>query len=286
MYKRVDNIDAAKNYARYVRHRIVMKADGLTSGKGVALLECRIAAERELESIMRNKRHGAAGKSIVIEEYMEGDEIGILTFSDGKTFRSLPTSQDHERIFEGNKGSNTKGMGTILQPTFEGLKMEGRKFVGMLFTEIMITSKGPKVIEYNARFGDSETESAMMLLSEDTDLADVLFNCTTERVSDVKIDLRPGYSCNVVVTSAGYPLSYKTGQPITLGSCPEGVQILHARTNRCSGKTLLTNGGRVFTVAAWEKTLQEAVDKAYEGVESIHFEHMFFRREPLEKFAN
>ncbi|KAM0436827.1 hypothetical protein ACHAPT_002539 [Fusarium lateritium] len=244
-------------------------------------------------------KFASAGASVVIEEFMEGDEISILTFSDGKTFRSLPPGQDHKRVSEGDKGPNTGGMGvyspvpfatqdvldeidkSILQPTFDGLEKEGCPFIGLLFTGVMITSQGPKVIEYNVRFGDPETQSAMMLLSEDTDPATVLLACTSGTLGQANLGICSGFACNVVVASQGYPGKYATGVPSTLRTCPKEVQIFHAGTYRDKNDPgcLRTGGGRVFSVAAWGSTLQAAVEAAYEGAKSIHFDGMFSRKD-------
>ncbi|RSL93086.1 hypothetical protein CDV31_014862 [Fusarium ambrosium] len=299
-YRNFDDVESAKAYVQEADHRVVIKADGLAAGKGVVLPETKEEAISELESIMKDDgKFAAAGSSVVIEEFMEGDEISILTFSDGTTFRSLPSGQDHKRVFEGNKGPNTGGMGvyspvpfvtegildeidkSILRPTFDGLKREGKPFIGLLFTGVMITPQGPKVIEYNVRFGDPETQSVMMLLSEDTDLADILLACTSGTLSQVNLGIRSGFACNVVVASLGYPGKYSTGLPITLQTCPKEVQIFHAGTYRDKDNhgCLRTGGGRVFSVAAWGNTLREAVEAAYEGTKSIHFEGMFSRKD-------
>lgn len=155
----------------------------------------------------------------------------------------------------------------------------GRPFVGLLFTGVMITPQGPKVIEYNVRFGDPETQSAMMLLSEDTDLARVLLACTSGTLDRVSLGVRSGFACNVVVASQGYPGKYSTGVPITLQAWPRDVQVFHAGTFRDGDGCLRTGGGRVFSVAAWGETLQEAVEAAYEGTRSIHFGGMFWRKD-------
>lgn len=161
------------------------------------------------------------------------------------------------------------------------IQFSGRPFVGLLFTGVMITPQGPKVIEYNVRFGDPETQSAMMLLSEDTDLAAVLLACTSGTLSQVNLGIRPGFACNVVVASQGYPGKYATGMPVTLQPCPREVQIFHAGTYRDKGNhdCLRTGGGRVFSVAAWGNTLQEAVEAAYEGARCVQFEGMFSRKD-------
>jgi phosphoribosylamine--glycine ligase len=200
-------------------------------------------AHRALEQIMVHGQFGSAGDSVVIEEYMDGNEISVLTFSDGKATRTLPPGQDHKRAYDGDCGPNTGGMGVyapvpfvsatnmeeierlVLQPTFRGLEAHGRRFVGMLFTGVMLTTSGPKVIEYNARFGDPETQ-ALMLLLKDTDLAQVLLSCTNGSLSDVTIDVSSDFACNVTVAAGGYPLDYRKGAAIVLHPPPKGKQAL------------------------------------------------------------
>ncbi|TXB99471.1 hypothetical protein FocTR4_00014130 [Fusarium oxysporum f. sp. cubense] len=297
-----DNLEAASAYVRHVftdkDHRIVIKADGLAAGKGVVLPETPEEALEDLRSIMSDGKFSTAGSSVVIEEYMDGYEISILTFSDGKTFFSLPPGQDHKRILEGNKGPNTGGMGVyspvpmvtpdvlqkidevILKPTFDALAKEGRPFCGLLFTGVMVTKSGPKVIEYNVRFGDPETQSSMLLVHEDTDLASVMLSCTNGTLAQVKnsIRIKSGFACNVVIASGGYPGDYKTGKVATLSSPPEGVVIFHAGTRK-EDRLLKTAGGRVFSVAAYGDTLEEARRKAYMGVDCVSFEDMVYRKD-------
>ncbi|KAI3578142.1 phosphoribosylglycinamide synthetase [Fusarium oxysporum f. sp. albedinis] len=297
-----DNLEAASAYVCHVftdkDHRIVIKADGLAAGKGVVLPETPEEALEDLRSIMSDGKFSTAGSSVVIEEYMDGYEISILTFSDGKTFFSLPPGQDHKRILEGNKGPNTGGMGVyspvpmvtpdvlqkidevILKPTFDALAKEGRPFCGLLFTGVMVTKSGPKVIEYNVRFGDPETQSSMLLVHEDTDLASVMLSCTNGTLAQVKnsIRIKSGFVCNVVIASGGYPGDYKTGKVATLSSPPEGVVIFHAGTRK-EDRLLKTAGGRVFSVAAYGDTLEEARRKAYMGVGCVSFEDMVYRKD-------
>ncbi|KAF4952678.1 hypothetical protein FGADI_6568 [Fusarium gaditjirri] len=301
-HRSFDNLEAAVAYVRRAftdkDHRIVIKADGLAAGKGVVLPETPEEALRDLRSIMSDGKYSMAGSSVVIEEYMDGYEISILTFSDGKTFFSLPPGQDHKRILEGNKGPNTGGMGVyspvpmvtpdvlqkidevVLKPTFDALAKEGRPFCGLLFTGVMVTKSGPKVIEYNVRFGDPETQSSMLLVHEDTDLATVMLSCTNGTLAQVKnsIRIKSGFACNVVIASGGYPGDYKTGKVATLSSPPEGVVIFHAGTRK-EDRLLKTAGGRVFSVAAYGDTLEEARRKAYMGVDCVSFEDMVYRND-------
>ncbi|KAH6994254.1 phosphoribosylglycinamide synthetase [Fusarium venenatum] len=276
-----DDFDEASAYMRKVfiddDHRIVIKADGLAAGKGVVLPETPEQALGDLRSIMKYGVFSTAGSSVVIEEYMEGFEISILTFSDGKTVYSLPAGQDHKRILKENKGPNTAGMGVytsvpmvtpemtqqiddeILKPTFEALKKEGCPFQGLLFTGVMVTKSCPQ------------------------DLANILLSCTNGTLDQVKhtIKVKPGFACNVVIASGGYPGGYETSKTITLRTPPDGVIIFHAGTHRDeSGDGLLrTTGGRVFSVAAYGKTLQQARYKAYQGVECVSFEPKVFRND-------
>ncbi|KAF2808497.1 phosphoribosylamine-glycine ligase [Mytilinidion resinicola] len=275
--------------------RVVIKVDGLASGKGVVLPVDRAEAHQALKDMMLGGKFSSAGNSVVIEDYLDGDEISVLTLSDGRTSKSFPLGQDHKRIYYSNKGPNTGGTGVnapvpfvsskqmaeierkILQPTFEGLEAEGRTFVGMLFTGIMLASSGPKVLEYNARFGDPETQTMMMLLSDD-DFAAILLACAQGKLHQVELNITPGFSCNVVIEAGGYPEEYCKGDVITLSDCPPGVQDFHAGTQYEDG-VLKTAGGRVFSVAARGETLEEAVATAYQGVESIQFEGMFYRKD-------
>ncbi|KAK3942812.1 phosphoribosylglycinamide synthetase [Diplogelasinospora grovesii] len=298
-YSSLDNHEHAQAYLDHLfltrDQRVVVKVDGPAAGKGVVLPTTHNEARQAVCDIMLNGKFGSAGKTVVIEEFLEGDEISVLTFSDGKTSKTLPPGQDHKRIFEGNKGPNTGGMGVyapvpfvtpemmeeidtkIIQPTLAGMRSEGRPFVGMLFTGIMLTPSGPKVLEYNVRFGDPETQTMMMLLADDTDFAELLLACAQGRLHEVPVKVKPGYACNVVVAAGGYPDAYRQGDTVTLGDCPPGIQIFHGGTKREG--SLKTAGGRVFSVAAAGTTLEEAVAAAYQGVKSIHFDGMFYRKD-------
>ncbi|UPK89142.1 hypothetical protein LCI18_000077 [Fusarium solani-melongenae] len=266
VYRNFDDVESAKVYVQEADHRVVIKADCLAAGKGVVLPETKHEAISELESIMKDDgKFAAAGSSVVIED--KGPNTGGMG-----VYSPVPF------VTEGILDEIDK---SILQPTFDGLKRQGNPFVGLLFTGVMITPQGPKVIEYNVQFGDPETQSAMMLLSEDTDLTDVLLACTSGTLDQFSLDIRPGFACNVVVASQGYPGKYATGMPVTLRPCPKEVQIFHAGTyrDRSNHSCLRTGGGRVFSVAAWGNTLQEAVEAAYEGTRSVHFEGMFSRKD-------
>ncbi|OAR03028.1 hypothetical protein LLEC1_06857, partial [Akanthomyces lecanii] len=304
-YEHFQFYPAARDYIEKLDERIVIKVDGLAAGKGVVLPENRQGAQRELREMMLEDKFGP-GQSVIIEERLQGPEISVLTFSDGVSFKSLPPGQDHKRIFDGNCGPNTGGMGvyapvpfvsqaqmqeideTIVQPTFEGMKLEGRAFVGMLFTGIMLTEAGPKVLEYNVRFGDPETQTMMLLI--DGDLARLLLACVEGRLADEKLELSPGYACNVVITAAGYPGPPRAGDIITIthanarddtdaeAGSQRHAHVFHAGTTLADG-ALRTCGGRVLSVAARGKTLEEAVRRAYRGAEAVSFDGMFYRRD-------
>ncbi|KAI1625936.1 putative bifunctional purine Ade1 [Exophiala viscosa] len=239
-YKTFTDFHAARAYVESIEHRFVIKADGLAAGKGVIIPSTKGEAIRALTDIMVNQHFGTAGSTVVIEEFLEGQEVSVSTLSDGTTTVTLPVGQDHKRIHVGDKGPNTGGMGVyapvpaatpellqrikteILRPTFEGLRREDREFVGLLFTGIMLTPTGPKVLEYNARFGDPETQSLMPLLGPEVDLAEVMLACIERRLHEVEITVRTGYACNVVVAAEGYPGQYRTGDVVQFSSVPTG----------------------------------------------------------------
>ncbi|KAJ5248982.1 Bifunctional purine biosynthetic protein ADE1 [Penicillium chermesinum] len=288
--------EAARRYLDSVSHNVVIKADGLAGGKGVIIPTTKEEAHQALKEMMVDLQFGKAGNEVVIEEYLEGDELSILTFSDGYTIRSLPPAQDHKRIFDGDQGPNTGGMGcyaptriapkevreeidrTIIQPSIDSMRKDGFPFVGILFTGLMMTKNGPKVLEYNVRGGDPETQTLLPLLSADTDLAQIMVACAEHWLDGVSINIEPKYSTTVIGVAGGYPGSYAKGKPITLDPTPEGTLIFHAGTTR-SGNELLTSGGRVIAATATASTLEEAVKKSYEGISTIHFEGMFYRKD-------
>ncbi|KAF2457106.1 phosphoribosylglycinamide synthetase [Lineolata rhizophorae] len=286
--------EPATKYLDSVAHDVVIKADGLAAGKGVIIPRSKEEAHAALKSIMLDKEFGKAGNDVVIEEYLDGQELSILSFCDGEAVKSLPPSQDHKRIFDGDHGPNTGGMGTyaptdivtkelqeeiertILEPTIKGMKQEGFPFIGTLFTGLMLTQSGPKVLEYNVRFGDPETQSVLALL--ESDLAEIMYNCTCSALKDVDLQISPKYATTVVVAAGGYPGPYSKGTEIRLDATESDTYLFHAGTVNVDGK-LITSGGRVIASTATGNTLKEAVDKSYKGVEVIHFEGMQFRRD-------
>lgn len=238
-YENFSSYDAAKAYLDTISHDVVIKASGLAAGKGVIIPQSKEEAQAALKDIMLDKEFGAAGDEVVIEEFLQGDELSILSFSDSHTIRSLPPAQDHKRIYDNDEGPNTGGMGTyaptriapqetldridreILQPTIDGMRSEGFPFKGVLFTGLMMTSHGPKVLEYNVRFGDPETQSLLALM--ESDLAEVMVACAEGTLKDVHVKVSDRSAATVVVAAGGYPGNYAKGTPMTLDVVPEGI---------------------------------------------------------------
>ena len=276
---------------------IVVKADGLHAGKGVIICESRHAAIEAAKDLLSGKLLGETEQHILIEEYLEGDEISFLCLSDGKNVVPLAPAQDHKRIGEGNTGPNTGGMGVystdtmldagmtewilrhIAVPTIYGMASEDAPFIGVLYCGLMMTARGPQVLEFNARFGDPETQAILLRL--ESDLVDALEACVDGKLAETELRWSPGASACIVASSAGYPGSYKTGFPITglkdAARVP-GVQVFHSGSAQSDGQ-LLTAGGRVLGVTAAAPTLEEAVGRAYEAMELIHFDGIYYRRD-------
>ncbi|KAI9893607.1 MAG: hypothetical protein M1814_006403 [Vezdaea aestivalis] len=295
-YKRFTDYEAACRYVETAPYKVVVKASGLAAGKGVIIPETVEEAKIALEQMMVAKKFGDAGDEVVIEEFLEGDELSIISFCDGHTIKSLPPAQDHKRASDGDKGLNTGGMGCyapttiapestirqihreVLQPTIDGMSKDGCPFVGILFTGIMMTAEGPMVLEYNVRFGDPEAQTLLPLL--ETDLAEIMMACVRGRLRWINLKIRPAFSATVVVAAGGYPDSYAKGSPIKIDAVEAGTEIFHAGTARKGdSQELVTSGGRVLAVNSTGSTLREAVDRAYKGVESIEFENMFYRKD-------
>ncbi|KAF4582952.1 Phosphoribosylglycinamide synthetase [Ophiocordyceps camponoti-floridani] len=300
-YQNFSNYAEAVAYIDSIHHDVVIKASGLAAGKGVILPQSKEEAKDALRRIMVDKEFGPAGDEVVIEELLVGDELSVLTFSDGDSMVSLPLAQDHKRALEGDMGPNTGGMGCyaptniitadlvrnidrdILEPTFAGLRREEHPFCGVLFTGIMVTSTGPKVLEYNVRFGDPETQTVLPLLPADWDLAVVMVACASGLLCLYNMrldDFERKFSATVVVAAGGYPGSYAKGTPINVLDPPKGVTIFHAGT-KLEGKQLTTAGGRVMAVNAVADSLETAVKACYSALDSgvIKFDGMFFRRD-------
>ncbi|KIW71574.1 phosphoribosylamine-glycine ligase [Phialophora macrospora] len=296
-YRTFNDYESAREYLDSVSHNVVIKADGLAAGKGVIIPTTKQEAHDALKQIMVAREFGSAGSQVVIEEFLEGEELSVLSFSDGYTIRSLPPAQDHKRAFDGDEGPNTGGMGCyaptriaskeliaqvdreIVQPTIDGMRREKMPFVGMLFTGLMITQNGPKVLEYNVRGGDPETQTLLPLLSDDTDLAEVMLACTEHWLDGVDLKIEPKFSATVVACAEGYPDQYVKNRPITLQQqLSPDTHVFHAGTIR-DGKQVMSMGGRVICATATADTLEEAVARAYNGMGTIKFQGMHFRKD-------
>ena len=273
---------------------IVVKCDGLALGKGVVVAQTLDEAKEAVVNMMENKAFGEAGAKVVIEECMTGPEVTVLAFTDGKTIVPMPSSQDHKRAYDGDQGPNTGGMGaispcpnytpelskacmdTIFLPTVKALNAEGRTFQGVIYFGMMLTPKGPKVVEYNARFGDPECQAVLSLL--ETDLMDILEACVDGTLDQVDVKFKDAASCCLVLASGGYPVAYEKGKEITGLDQVKDAVVFHAGTRKQDGK-FLTNGGRVLGVTAVAPTLKEAVVKAYAAAGPVFFEKMHFRKD-------
>src|SRR3989344_1334155 len=291
--------DSACAYVRQKGAPIVVKASELALGKGVYVCQTIEEAKAALDEIMIKHVHKDAGNEVVIEEFLDGPEISIHALSDGKTYAIFPPSQDHKTIGENGTGKNTGGMGVIaplpfvsselmadieariVKPTFDALQKRGIEYRGILYPGLKLTSKGPKVLEYNARFGDPECQVYMRLLKND--VLDVLEASTDGKLAGLNLEWNPGFAVNIVIASGGYPDAYKKGFPVTGIEEAErlpGVVVFHAGTMiEIVSQSLVTSGGRVLGVSAVGATLKEALDRAYEAVGKIHFEGMHYRRD-------
>ena len=288
-----DDPAAALSYLDSAPVPTVVKADGLALGKGVTVAMTRDEARAAVREIMEDRKFGDSGSRIVIEEYLEGPEVSVLAFTDGETVVPMVSSMDHKRAGDGDTGPNTGGMGTIAPnpfyteavadtcmrtiflPTVRAMRAEGREFRGCLYFGLMITRDGPKVIEYNCRFGDPETQVVLPLL--ESDLLDIMRAVTEGRLKDCPVRFRPGACCCVVLASRGYPGAYEKGFEITVpAEIRDAVYVAGAA--RRDGK-LVTSGGRVLGVTATADTLEDAVAKAYARAETVRFENRFYRRD-------
>jgi len=295
-YENFDDYESARKHLDAIDYNVVIKADGLAAGKGVIIPQSRGEAQAALKDIMLDQEFGSAGNSVVIEEFLDGDEISILSLSDGNAILSLPPAQDHKRIGDGDTGPNTGGMGTyapapiasdevlaeiertVLRPTIDGMRQDGMPFVGCLFSGFMLTKAGPRVLEYNVRFGDPETQSCLALL--ESDLAELMLACTDSSLASKSIEITPRSACTVVVAAGGYPDSYAKGTPMQVAdvSATGEWHYFHAGTALKDGE-LVTSGGRVIAATATGATLKEAVDRAYKGVQGIQFDGRQYRND-------
>lgn len=292
-YETFDDMDRALAYLETSPLPVVIKADGLALGKGVTVAATREEAVRAVTEAMRDKKFGKSGNRIVIEEFLSGPEVSVLTFTDGKTVVPMVSSMDHKRALDNDCGQNTGGMGTIAPnpyytkeiaerckkeiflPTVEAMNREGRTFRGCLYFGLMLTQDGPKVIEYNCRFGDPETQVVLPLL--DCDLLTVMQKTENGTLSESDVRIRDGAACCVIMASNGYPASYQKGFEIRI---PEDLRpAVSVAGAALEGDKLLTNGGRVLGVTAVEDTLREAITDAYRMVEKISFENAYYRKD-------
>lgn len=301
-FKTFTSFEEASKYIKTQSYPLVIKASGLALGKGVMIAQDEATASQALNEIMNSKIFGDAGHEVVIEEYLTGIEISVHAFCDGKTFKLFPTAQDHKRIFENNTGPNTGGMGTIapvpnitelqlqeiqdkiIFPTLNALDKKGRTFKGILFPGIMLTDDGPKVIEFNARFGDPETQVYMRLLQ--SDLLDLLLACVDGTLDQHEPLWSKQSACCVIFASKGYPGDYEKGKEITInsGSLNPGTVIFHAGTKLEANK-LVTTGGRVIGVSNVGENLGEAIDKTYEAAKDVSFEGLQYRNDIGKSFT-
>ncbi|MCL2751223.1 MAG: phosphoribosylamine--glycine ligase [Firmicutes bacterium] len=283
---------AVSKFLRGAAYPLVVKADGLALGKGVIICQNREEAEDAARSMMAG-RFGASGKTVVVEEFLQGYEVSVLAFTDGETLVPMVTAQDHKRVFDGDQGPNTGGMGTfspsrrfdaglmkkaydtIFMPTVSAMKAEGRRFKGVLFFGLMVNGDDIKVLEYNARFGDPETQSVLPRLK--TDLLEIFEAVIDGRLSQVKVEFDECAAVTVMLASAGYPGDCKKGFPITVSKLDENIILFHSGTKTRDDGTLVTNGGRVLGVTAVADTLEQAKEDAYRNVRRVHFEGMHYR---------
>ncbi|MCX8093384.1 MAG: phosphoribosylamine--glycine ligase [Candidatus Goldbacteria bacterium] len=297
-FERFNDSRQAKTYIKNnKKYPVVIKADGLAAGKGVIICENENDAIAAIDDIMNKKIFGSAGYRIIIEEFLEGEEASIIALTDGNEILLLPPSQDHKRIYDDDKGPNTGGMGayaptplvdknlieqikrTILYPTLEGLKKKKIIYKGVLYAGLMITKQGPKVLEYNCRFGDPETQSIVPLI--DCNLFDLFIACTEGKIKDKQIKIKEGFALNVVIASNGYPGKYEVGKEIfglEKFKDRQDIIIFHAGTKIENGK-VITNGGRVLNFTGIDKDIERTIKKVYDNINEIKFDGAYFRKD-------
>lgn len=295
-YEVFSDAAAARAYVKAEGAPIVVKADGLAAGKGVVVAMTEAEALAAVDEIMEGEAFGAAGSRVVIEEFMTGEEVSILAFTDGRTIRAMIPSQDHKRAYDGDEGPNTGGMGayapapvappalvaevqkTVLEPTIRAMEKEGRLYKGCLYAGLMVTEDGAKVVEFNCRFGDPETEVVLPLLQGD--LVEIMLACIDGNLADVEIPWSAGAAVTVVLAAGGYPKAYEKGAEITglAEAAAKGCLVFHAGTAEKDG-AVVTAGGRVLNIVAEAADIKTAVEKAYRGVDCVHFADAFCRRD-------
>ena len=292
-YETFDDAQKALEYVKTCPIPTVVKADGLALGKGVIIAMSREEAAEAVKSIMMDKQFGASGNQIVIEEFMEGPEITVLSFTDGKVVKPMVSSMDHKRAHDNDEGLNTGGMGTIAPnpyytkevadtcmekiflPTINALNAEGRTFTGCLYFGLMLTKDGPKVVEYNSRFGDPETQVVLPLL--DSDLLTIMKATTEGTLAETEVKFKDGYAACVIMASDGYPEHYEKGYEITIAD--EVSNMVFVAGAKLEEGKLLTNGGRVLGCSGIGKTLPEAIENAYNVVDKVHFNNEYYRHD-------
>lgn len=290
------DVDKAKAFVDEIGVPCVVKADGLAAGKGVIICMTHEEADKAIEDMLTDHAFGDASATIVIEEYMVGPEVSVLAFADGKSVLPMVSAQDHKRIFDGDKGPNTGGMGayspapvytealsaevnkTIIEPTIAAMAAEGTPFTGILYTGLMLTEKGPRVLEYNVRFGDPETQPIMVRMK--SDIVALFQACVDGKLDEATLEWHDEAAVCVIMASGGYPASSEKGVPIhgLDDIAAEEAIVFHSGTAEKDGE-IVTNGGRVLGVTAKDATIKGAIDKAYAAVEKINFDHMQFRRD-------
>ncbi len=293
-YETFDDYAKAREYVEKCNIPVVLKADGLALGKGVLICKTREDALQGLAEMMLDQKFGSAGNKVVVEEFLEGPEVSCLAFTDSKTIKPMITSCDHKRAMDNDEGLNTGGMGTfspapffgensakevmekIMQPTVSAMNAEGRPFKGVLYFGLMKTKDGYKVIEYNARFGDPETQVILPMLK--TDLLEIFEAIVDERLDEVNIEWEEGACVCLVLASGGYPEKYEKGKEIVIGDLDKDVMLCHAGTAEKDGK-LVTSGGRVLGVCAKGENIEAARKKVYANAEKIHFDGMYYRKD-------
>lgn len=291
-YAVFDDMEKALAYLETAPIPTVVKADGLALGKGVVIAETREAAKDAVRSMMQDKIFGASGDHVVIEEFLTGPEVSVLAFTDGKTMKPMVSSMDHKRALDGDKGPNTGGMGTvapnpyyteevakecmetIFLPTMAAMNKEGRTFKGCLYFGLMLTPNGPKVIEYNCRFGDPETQVVLPLL--ESDLLTIMRHVSAGTLEQAEVKFGAGSACCVIMASEGYPKSYEKGFPISL---PENNSQIFVAGAKTKDGQLLTDGGRVLGVTETADTLAAAIEKAYATVKTVQFDNVYYRKD-------
>lgn len=293
-YATFRHFEEAMQYLESVDHPIVIKASGLAAGKGVILPDTMVEAKAILKSILVDRAFGEAGDEVVIEERLMGQEVSLMAFSDGTTVLPMLPAQDHKRLLDGDEGPNTGGMGAyaptaiftaelldeamelVLKPAINGLRTEGAPFVGVLYAGLMLTPHGIRVLEFNCRFGDPETQVVLPLL--EIDLLEIADACVSGSLADMEITWKNGAAVCVVLASKGYPEKVESGKSVTIGELPKDMVCFHAGT-KMHNENIITSGGRVLGLTAWASDLDDALTKVYSNVHKISFEGMHYRKD-------